>query len=51
GLEVGSIRHIQGLDMAYWGFLGVYWSSGYGVLSFFPLLSLVSPGTDTPYLP
>ncbi|GJZ67173.1 hypothetical protein Tco_0630413 [Tanacetum coccineum] len=23
GLEVSSIRHIQGLDMAYWGFLGV----------------------------
>ncbi|GKF86776.1 hypothetical protein Tco_0254603, partial [Tanacetum coccineum] len=28
-----------------------YWSSGYGVLIFFPLLSLVSAGTDTPYLP
>ncbi|GJS65148.1 hypothetical protein Tco_0679712 [Tanacetum coccineum] len=23
GLEVGSIRRIQGLDTAYWGFLGV----------------------------
>ncbi|GJQ97147.1 hypothetical protein Tco_0008286 [Tanacetum coccineum] len=70
GLEVGSIRRIQGLDMAYWGFLGVgtmfdifqnihilylrygvLTSSGYGVLSFIPLWSLVSAGTDTPYLP
>ncbi|GJY73188.1 hypothetical protein Tco_0477619 [Tanacetum coccineum] len=67
GLEVGSIRRIQGLDMAYWGFLrvgttfdifqnihilylqyGVLTSSGYGVLSFIPLWSLVSAGTDTP---
>ncbi|GJW49107.1 hypothetical protein Tco_0090458 [Tanacetum coccineum] len=23
GREVGSIRHIQGLDMTYWGFIGV----------------------------
>ncbi|GJY10863.1 hypothetical protein Tco_0379048, partial [Tanacetum coccineum] len=30
---------------------GVLTSSGYGVLSFIPLLSLVSAGTDTPYLP
>ncbi|GJS57991.1 reverse transcriptase domain-containing protein [Tanacetum coccineum] len=71
GLEVGSIRRIQGLDTAYWGFLGVgttldifqniifipYFQygvlvfSGYGVLSFIPLWSLVSAGTDTPYLP
>ncbi|GKA56169.1 hypothetical protein Tco_0755241 [Tanacetum coccineum] len=67
-LEVGSIRRIQGLDTAYWGFLGVgttldifqniifipYFQygvlvfSGYGVLSFIPLWSLVSAGTDTP---
>ncbi|GKC14903.1 hypothetical protein Tco_1011685, partial [Tanacetum coccineum] len=70
-LEVGSIRRIQGLDTAYWGFLGVgttldifqniilipYFEygilsiSGYDVLSFIPLWSLVSAGTDTPYLP
>ncbi|GKF38963.1 hypothetical protein Tco_0119024, partial [Tanacetum coccineum] len=69
-LEVGSIRCIQGLDTAYWGFLGVgttldifqninilylqygvLTSSGYGVLSFIPLWSLVSTGMDTPYLP
>ncbi|GJU84255.1 hypothetical protein Tco_1291801 [Tanacetum coccineum] len=70
GLEVGSIRRIQGLDTAYWGFLGVGTTfdifqnihilyleygvlslSGYGVLNFTPLWSLVSAGTDTPYLP
>ncbi|GJY19942.1 hypothetical protein Tco_0392508, partial [Tanacetum coccineum] len=70
GLEVGSIRRIQGLDTTYWGFLGVgttldilqnihilylrfgvLRSSGYGVLSFISLWSLVSAGTDTPYLP
>ncbi|GJZ78119.1 retrovirus-related pol polyprotein from transposon TNT 1-94 [Tanacetum coccineum] len=70
GLEVGSIRRIQVLDTAYWGFLGVGTTldifqnihilyleydvlsiSGYGVLSFIPLWSLVSAGTDTPYLP
>ncbi|GKE24591.1 hypothetical protein Tco_1436103 [Tanacetum coccineum] len=28
-----------------------YWSSGYGVLSFTPLWSLVNAGMDTPYLP
>ncbi|GJY26308.1 hypothetical protein Tco_0401034 [Tanacetum coccineum] len=69
-LEVGSIRRIQGLDTAYWGFLGVGTTfdifqnihilyleygvlslSGYGVLNFTPLWSLVSAGTDTPYLP
>ncbi|GKC98503.1 hypothetical protein Tco_1168778 [Tanacetum coccineum] len=68
-LEVGSIRHIQVLDTAYWGFLrvgtmldifqnihilyleyGVLSLSGYGVLNFIPLWSLVSAGTDTPYL-
>ncbi|GKD92583.1 hypothetical protein Tco_1372420, partial [Tanacetum coccineum] len=71
GQEVGSIRRIQGLDTAYWGFLGVgttfdifqnfifipYFQygilvfSGYGVLILFPLWSLVSAGTDAPYLP
>ncbi|GKA91324.1 hypothetical protein Tco_0813194, partial [Tanacetum coccineum] len=69
-LEVGSIRRIQGLNTAYWGFLGVgtmldifqnihilylqygvLTSSGYGVLILFPSWSLVSAGTDTPYLP
>ncbi|GJU17918.1 hypothetical protein Tco_1145884 [Tanacetum coccineum] len=70
-LEVGAIRRIQVLDMAYWGFLGVgttldifqniilipYLEYGvlslsrYGVLSFILLWSLVSAGTDTPYLP
>ncbi|GKB63776.1 hypothetical protein Tco_0919962 [Tanacetum coccineum] len=59
----------NGLDTAYWGFLGVGTTfdifqnihilylrygvlslSGYGVLSFIPLWSLVSAGTDTPYL-
>ncbi|GJZ09237.1 hypothetical protein Tco_0543520 [Tanacetum coccineum] len=70
GLEVGLIRRIQGLDMAYWGFLGVgkmldiiqnihilylqygvLTFSGYGILGFIPLWSLVSVGTNTPYLP
>ncbi|GKD14366.1 hypothetical protein Tco_1198773 [Tanacetum coccineum] len=67
-----SVRYgvSKGLDMAYWGFLGVGTTfdifqnihilyleydvlsfSGYGVLSLFPLWSLVSAGTDTPYLP
>ncbi|GJR38728.1 hypothetical protein Tco_1214412 [Tanacetum coccineum] len=62
-----SVRYgvSNGLDMAYWGFLGVgtsfdifqnihilylqygmLTSSGYGVLSLFPLWSLVSAGTD-----
>ncbi|GJY11086.1 hypothetical protein Tco_0379271 [Tanacetum coccineum] len=70
GLEVGSIRRIQGLDTAYWGFLGVgttfdifqnihilylqygiLTSSGYGVLNFIPLWSLVScEQRYTPYL-
>ncbi|GKA35480.1 hypothetical protein Tco_0721971 [Tanacetum coccineum] len=34
----------KGLDTAYWSFLE------YGILGFFPLWSLVSAGTDTPYL-
>ncbi|GJV64220.1 hypothetical protein Tco_1475048 [Tanacetum coccineum] len=69
-LEVGSIRRIQGLDTAYWGFRGVGTTfdifqnihiiyleygilslSGYGILNFTPLWSLVSAGTDMPYLP
>ncbi|GJY82268.1 hypothetical protein Tco_0495644 [Tanacetum coccineum] len=69
-MEVGSIRRIQVLDMAYWGFLGVGTTldifqnihilfleygvlsfSGYGVLIFIPVWSLVNAGTDTPYLP
>ncbi|GJZ45020.1 hypothetical protein Tco_0592616 [Tanacetum coccineum] len=60
----------NGLDTAYWGFLGVGTTfdifqniilfpyleygvlslSGYGVLVFNPVWSLVSAGTDTPYL-
>ncbi|GJZ81055.1 hypothetical protein Tco_0646049 [Tanacetum coccineum] len=70
GLEVGSIRRVQRLDTAYWGFLGVGTTldifqnihilylesgvlsiSGYGILSFIPLWSLVSADTDTSYLP
>ncbi|GJW00279.1 hypothetical protein Tco_1555530 [Tanacetum coccineum] len=70
GLEVGSIRRIQGIGYGVLEFLGVgttfdifqnihilylqygvLTSSGYGVLIFFPLWSLVSAGTDTPYLP
>ncbi|GJT76311.1 hypothetical protein Tco_1043036 [Tanacetum coccineum] len=70
GLEVGSIRHIQGIGYGVLEFLevgttfdifqnihilylkyGVLSFSGYGVLSFIPLWSLVSAGTDTPYLP
>ncbi|GJU12187.1 hypothetical protein Tco_1134583 [Tanacetum coccineum] len=70
GLEVGSIRRIQGIGYDVLEFLGVgttfdifqnihilylqygvLTSSGYGVLIFFPLWSLVSAGTDTPYLP
>ncbi|GJW32276.1 hypothetical protein Tco_0052308 [Tanacetum coccineum] len=63
GLEVGLIRHIQGLDTAYTTLdifqnihilylrYGVLSSSGYGVLSFIPLWALVSAGTNTPYLP
>ncbi|GJS62239.1 zf-CCHC domain-containing protein [Tanacetum coccineum] len=53
-LEVGSIRRIQGLDTAYWGFLGVGTTLDifqniqilyleYGVLGFTPLWSLVDP--------
>ncbi|GKA07830.1 hypothetical protein Tco_0687054 [Tanacetum coccineum] len=70
GLEVDSIRRIQVLDTAYWGFLrvgttldifqnihilfleyGILSFSEDGVLSFNPLWSLVSAGTDMPYLP
>ncbi|GKF08531.1 hypothetical protein Tco_0042755 [Tanacetum coccineum] len=70
GLEVGSIRRIQGIGYGVLEFLGVGTTfdifqnlhilyleygvlsfSGYGVLSLFPLWSLVSAGTDTPYLP
>ncbi|GKG10392.1 hypothetical protein Tco_0341792, partial [Tanacetum coccineum] len=70
GMEVGSIRCIQGIGYDVLEFLGtmfdifqnihilyleydVLTSSGYGVLSliFFPLWSLVSASTNTPYLP
>ncbi|GKE60927.1 hypothetical protein Tco_1511294, partial [Tanacetum coccineum] len=70
GLEVGSIRHIQGIGYGVLGFLGVrttldifqniillYFQYGvlvfigYGVLRLCPSWSLVSAGTDTPYLP
>ncbi|GJT09683.1 hypothetical protein Tco_0856725 [Tanacetum coccineum] len=70
GLEVGSIRRIQGIGYGVLEFLrvwttldifqnlhilyfqyGVLVFSGYGVLSLFPSWSLVSAGTDTPYLP
>ncbi|GJV31374.1 hypothetical protein Tco_1391774, partial [Tanacetum coccineum] len=70
GLEVGSIRRIQGIGYGVFGFLGVgttfdifqnihilylkygvLTSSRYGILSFIPLWSLVSVGTDMPYLP
>ncbi|GJQ93130.1 hypothetical protein Tco_0004269 [Tanacetum coccineum] len=70
GLEVGSIRRIQGIGYDVLEFLGVGTTfdifqnihilyleygvlnfSGYGVLDFFPLWSLVSAGTDTSYLP
>ncbi|GJS23911.1 hypothetical protein Tco_0452543 [Tanacetum coccineum] len=70
GLEVGSIRRIQGIRYGVLEFLevgtmfdifqnihilylqyGVLTSSGYGVLIFFPLWSLVSACTDTLYLP
>ncbi|GJW55644.1 hypothetical protein Tco_0099729 [Tanacetum coccineum] len=70
GLEVGSIRHIQGIGYGVLEFLGVgttfdifqdihilylqydvLTSSGYVILLFIPLWSLVSAATDTPYLP
>ncbi|GJS61494.1 hypothetical protein Tco_0656278 [Tanacetum coccineum] len=70
GLEVGSIRRIQGIGYGILEFLivgttfdifqnihilyleyGVLVFSGYSVLSLFPLWSLVSVGTDMPYLP
>ncbi|GKE46033.1 hypothetical protein Tco_1477291, partial [Tanacetum coccineum] len=58
GLESVSVRRIQGLG---YGVLDVSWSrdhaqirrillDGYGVLIMFPSWSLVSAGTDTPYL-
>ncbi|GJR18703.1 hypothetical protein Tco_0967230 [Tanacetum coccineum] len=70
GLEVSSIRRIQGIGYDVLEFLGVgttfdifqniifipYFQygvlvfTGYGVLIKFPLWSLVSAGTDTPYL-
>ncbi|GKC44963.1 hypothetical protein Tco_1062685 [Tanacetum coccineum] len=68
GLEVGSIRRIQGIGYGVLEFLGVgttfdifqnihilylqygvLTSSGYDVLIFFPLWSLVSAGTDSEY--
>ncbi|GKC01315.1 hypothetical protein Tco_0987451, partial [Tanacetum coccineum] len=55
GLEVGSIRRIQGIGYGVLDFLRArirrIFLDGYGVLSLFPLWSLVSAGTDTPYLP
>ncbi|GKF51645.1 hypothetical protein Tco_0148112, partial [Tanacetum coccineum] len=69
GLEVGSIRRIQGIGYGVLEFLGVGTTfdifqnihmlylqygvlgfTGYDVLNLFPLWSLVSAGTDTPYL-
>ncbi|GJW53711.1 hypothetical protein Tco_0097796 [Tanacetum coccineum] len=69
GLEVGSIRRIQGIGYGVLEFLGVgttfdifqnihilylqygvLTSSGYDVLSFTPLWSLVNARTDTSYL-
>ncbi|GKF97036.1 hypothetical protein Tco_0292857, partial [Tanacetum coccineum] len=64
GLEVGSIRHgvleflgvgttfdiFQNIHILYLQY-GVLTSSGYDVLIFFPLWSLVSAGMDTPYFP
>ncbi|GJQ99913.1 hypothetical protein Tco_0522898 [Tanacetum coccineum] len=66
----GLTRRIQGLDTAYWGFLGVWTTfeifqnihilfleygvlslSGYDILSFIPLWSWVSAGTNMSYLP
>ncbi|GJU05772.1 hypothetical protein Tco_1122202 [Tanacetum coccineum] len=50
-LEVGTTFDIfQNIHILYLQY-GVLTSSGYGVLSFIPLWSLVSAGTDTPYLP
>ncbi|GJV56229.1 hypothetical protein Tco_1457234 [Tanacetum coccineum] len=50
-LGVGTTFDIfQNIHILYLEY-GVLSSSGYGVLIFFPLWSLVSVGTDTPYLP
>ncbi|GJS63568.1 reverse transcriptase domain-containing protein [Tanacetum coccineum] len=50
-LGVGTTFDIfQNIHILYLQY-GVLTSSGYGVLSFIPLWSLVSAGTDTPYLP
>ncbi|GKE89477.1 hypothetical protein Tco_1566952, partial [Tanacetum coccineum] len=49
-LGVGTTFDIfQNIHILYFQY--AYWSSGYVVLIFFPLWSLVSAGTDTPYLP
>ncbi|GKC32622.1 hypothetical protein Tco_1039916, partial [Tanacetum coccineum] len=50
-LGVGTMFDIfQNIHILYLQY-GVLTSSGYGVLIFFHLWSLVSAGTDTPYLP
>ncbi|GJT29576.1 retrovirus-related pol polyprotein from transposon TNT 1-94 [Tanacetum coccineum] len=50
-LEVGTMFDIfQNIHILYLEY-DVFTSSGYGVLSFIPLWSLVSAGMDTPYLP
>ncbi|GJS06715.1 hypothetical protein Tco_0363511 [Tanacetum coccineum] len=50
-LRVGTTFDIfQNIHILYLQY-GVLTSSGYGVLIFIPLWSLVSAGTDTPYLP
>ncbi|GKE14251.1 hypothetical protein Tco_1421828, partial [Tanacetum coccineum] len=50
-LRVGTTLDIfQNIHILYLEY-GVLSISGYGVLSFIPLWSLVSAGTDTPYLP
>ncbi|GJS95633.1 hypothetical protein Tco_0802601 [Tanacetum coccineum] len=49
-LEYGQ-RLISSRIFTYYIFNTAYWSSGYGILIFFPLWSLMSAGTDTPYLP
>ncbi|GJX66298.1 hypothetical protein Tco_0300641 [Tanacetum coccineum] len=50
-LGVGTTFDIfQNINILYFQY-GVLVFSGYGVLNLFPLWSLVSAGTDTPYLP
>ncbi|GJY64157.1 hypothetical protein Tco_0465617 [Tanacetum coccineum] len=50
-LGVGTTFNIlQNIHILYLQY-GVLTSSGYGILIFFPLWSLVSGGMDTPYLP